>query len=786
MKKSILLFAIIIIISQISYASNIKITPIMLNFKGVVASGNTVVAFADFGSVLISRDDTESWQQVRVFDGGTIKNIFIHDNELTAINDRGEIAVSPDTGQSWSLAKSLGDSVLAAIEYPGGYFLRMRNKLITLTPDFSIAKEIIINSPYLKRVGFAYQPKYDKSILYANDKFIAEFDSSTFIRFDTGLAPIDTLKLLEHIELGDYMSGYRMLVDSDYIYMRYSYAGGGVLRSSVFRTRDFKNVEKYIDLNNLFSIYSIRDGIYFSVNKTRDDKYLIDTTKLYTGFRSGYYDPEKFYRKINEFTVSNNKQIIVGDRKILEIFDLKDSTLEVVSAYLGFSYRDPPDQVGGDTLLFYSQRSPIYKSDNAGLTFLPTVDKTYPGYDKNFRSAVISYRHYDSKSKRLYLFGEHSWGGWGDIVWTSDDLGRSFDSTRITGISFGSGSIFIPNAIIISKIQQRGDEFIETHAVIRRKNDTSTAYSNIITLKEDGRIVKHVRMAGANSINYSYSKDTSTYLAQSYNVIDSTSNVIYSSDGGESWEVIHKFPINQAIVGVNDIEVNGREYMAFVHLDYINYRENFPEYSGAFLDVVDKETNQFTSIASWGPNPNPEYTDYGISITSDGGKAYIVIRDTLFVVDNLFDKSTWGYYLLPESGRILRQFKKFGGKFFCWYADASNPGNMSWIEPIGPITGVKKQTIDYLYSYPPYPNPARTTVRALIYWDAASKIDDDHIGVYDIFGAKVGGREDITIDYQSAYSGFLIWDCTNVGSGLYFIQIKRGSKSKTLKIIVNK
>ncbi len=111
--KRIALLWYLFLLGSISQAGNIKITPILINFKGVAVSGNITIAYADFGSALISRDNDATWEQIRVFDGGEILDILIDGNKMTAFNDRGEIAGSADEGRSWSIIRKLGDSVLA-------------------------------------------------------------------------------------------------------------------------------------------------------------------------------------------------------------------------------------------------------------------------------------------------------------------------------------------------------------------------------------------------------------------------------------------------------------------------------------------------------------------------------------------------------------------------------------------------------------------------------------------------------------------------------------------------
>ncbi len=106
------------------------------------------------------------------------------------------------------------------------------------------------------------------------------------------------------------------------------------------------------------------------------------------------------------------------------------------------------------------------------------------------------------------------------------------------------------------------------------------------------------------------------------------------------------------------------------------------------------------------------------------------------------------------------------------------------------ITDVKEdnqiEVYNYLYAYPPYPMPAINIVQSLIYWDWSIDIDKDEIDVYNIYGKKIEGKEKITIEKINQYSGYLIWDCSDVDNGIYFIQLKHGTNSLLLKILVDK
>jgi hypothetical protein len=96
------------------------------------------------------------------------------------------------------------------------------------------------------------------------------------------------------------------------------------------------------------------------------------------------------------------------------------------------------------------------------------------------------------------------------------------------------------------------------------------------------------------------------------------------------------------------------------------------------------------------------------------------------------------------------------------------------------------ETQNYLYAYPPYPLPATNEVRSLIYWDTSTDIENDEMTVYNIYGKKVAGKEKIRIDKLTNYSGNLVWDCSEVPSGIYIIYITHGTESRAVKVIVNK
>ncbi|TAL71036.1 MAG: T9SS type A sorting domain-containing protein, partial [Bacteroidetes bacterium] len=126
-----------------------------------------------------------------------------------------------------------------------------------------------------------------------------------------------------------------------------------------------------------------------------------------------------------------------------------------------------------------------------------------------------------------------------------------------------------------------------------------------------------------------------------------------------------------------------------------------------------------------------------------------------------------------------------------FYSNASGLDNISYLSGEGidtttSVIDVDVEVQNYLYAYPPFPMPAKNYIKTLIYWDLSLDIDKDIIEVYNIYGEKLEGRERIRIDKQNQYSGWLVWDCSDVESGIYFIKINHGTRTIYLKVMVDR
>ncbi len=90
----------------------------------------------------------------------------------------------------------------------------------------------------------------------------------------------------------------------------------------------------------------------------------------------------------------------------------------------------------------------------------------------------------------------------------------------------------------------------------------------------------------------------------------------------------------------------------------------------------------------------------------------------------------------------------------------------------------------HFYATEPYPLPARSIVKSKLYWDGSFDLRQAIDGVYDVMGNKVEGKERITLKDIGKATAELVWECSGVPAGVYFIVIRHNGRADTIPVIV--
>jgi hypothetical protein len=164
------------------------------------------------------------------------------------------------------------------------------------------------------------------------------------------------------------------------------------------------------------------------------------------------------------------------------------------------------------------------------------------------------------------------------------------------------------------------------------------------------------------------------------------------------------------------------------------------------------------------------FTPSDVYVSSNDGKDW-----TKFVLDM---QRPDGKEVKFDDGVIIDDYLIVTSNYGIWRAKLSDLGIK--------VKSTVKSEIErnYLYTYPPYPNPAKSEVKVLFYWDINLPMTTDDISIYDIKGKKIDAVDNISLVKQESHYGNLIWDCSTAQPGIYLINIKHGTEEKAVKVVV--
>lgn len=789
MKRIILFVALFFIYCYDSFGVDFKFTPLSLSFYSIEAQGDVLATYGTSGSMLISYNNSLSWNKVSIFERGNVVKVFLDNKTIYSFNDCGDYAISTDNGNTWKVSSFINDSVFAVIKYPEGYFVRAKHQLILIDNDLKIKNSYNL---FYNPVWLNWNPNnrlYRNSIAYLNGNFIAVADSinkgnvansTILLMFNDKLNLIDTIIPSKFGLCQNCYGNYDLFTDSSYIYLN--------LENYIYRSKDFAN----------WVLYQTVDKSYFKAYKLIDNKlffyniswYLSDRLQIKL-FQSEYPDSAKilldcwntqnsFKRYVNDFIINNKKAIFVGNNNFILALNLIDSTTSFYSDYNVISPYTSPERINDSTFMFVAKQSNgasvsyIYLSKDKGITFFPTLDTT--NYFLNDFKKPLNYlfNYIDYGGEKIYFIGSNNWYTFKDKgAFISEDFGKTFKFKKIDLPSNNN-----PLSKAIPNIKKIGPNFVFPINTLGNKS-----YSFIYTISSN--IENLYSFIDSNLvINYVFSKDTNTYLVHCINTTDTTNEIKYTSDKGENWERIKKYSKQDSLLFYKEISFKNKTYLILVNISKIDSIITIDA-----IDLYDRLVkNIFTCKARYYSSGNKLYIEESIGICTDSNYIYVANNDTLFYSENVNNISKSQYYLFPFNGKIYRTFSKYDNRFYAWYEDSLRPKNLYWIDlsKPTPVTESPKIEFDtYLYYYPPFPLPSHGYIRALVYWDLNSNPDDFIITIYNIKGVKVAGNGDIAFEKISNYSGYIVWDAKNMEKGIYFINIQNKKISNTFKIILD-
>ena len=334
-------------------------------------------------------------------------------------------------------------------------------------------------------------------------------------------------------------------------------------------------------------------------------------------------------------------------------------------------------------------------------------------------------------------------------------------------------------------------------------------YKNLYVSNDLGKTFRRV----TDNQSLSMSTILTIYIDEKDVVYLGTNNgIYYSIDYGNKWEKYSPESISQTVYSllkIGDTLFIGTDKNGLYRtsdngqtVQQLTLNQKHPEIQINDIKYIDNNLYLGTKIYSdsfKGITVNGE----GIFFSSDMGNTWEKrnqgLPDSLEIVsiaeygDYIFVGTTWygaifyssdqGQSWLPlnkgYAGYSLYKLSIYEGILYA----ASSAGIYS-LNLKNWITGVDKlEKRNYFYSYDVYPNPAKEKVTANIYWDKTLDINNAEVGIYDIYGNKIESQENIEIIQESDWTGKLVWNCSGIPAGTYFIRIQYGTQDRVIKLL---
>ena len=792
MKKLTYILILLIILANSLFTENVKVEPIKLNYYKIEQYDNELVLLADYGFISIYNLKTKDFEHIKIFPSGRTLNIFSKNEIFYAINENGEIASSNDY-KNWDKIKKLNNKLIGTIQVDNGFVFRDSNSVFITDNDFQIKKIYKVTSPKLNPpiANWSYKPDYTRSMCFYKNNIIVESDSNRLLKFNTQLELEEEIDLRKtsvyDTTLKSCQSNYILLANSENLYI------------NIFQvTNKYKSVDRMFETNDLinFKLVNVDSSFFGKYRIIKDSLYtinlqdstFIDSTHItFTKFL--YADPYfSFYR---DFIINESDYYLAGRSGALEKVNKENRSIEIINETYHISPSYNPIILDDTTAIFLSgsnyynetEMYPFfYKTNIKENKYNSIIKKNYPGYNPVLKNSQFYLMKIDSTNFTFSFLGVKYYNSTPSSIFYSYDTLKTFTiidtyPQYITQNYSLQGSRNVDYSNLRLKIIGNLQYWFEPS----RSHPSKTEHTSFRVTDLDFKNYWCYLDSNKN-IDYVYFRDTNNFVIHYSNLIDTgRSEIAITTDRGASWEYIHKYEISDTLRGLYDIQFKAKDLLILFHSN-----SSKPDTS-IYMDVYLPEDNKFSRIKQWKKRDfNTSYINF-VSLGYNNKIVNMVVGDTLFYIEDLFDFSKWRYRLLQNNGYINGKLTMWGDKLICYYQDDSTEKNFYIISfPDTTLMSVEGNELDkrnYFYSYDVYPNPAKEKVTANIYWDKTLDINNSVIGIYDIYGNKIESQENIEIIQESDWTGKLTWNCSGVPTGTYFIRIQYGTEDRVIKLL---
>lgn len=815
--NKISLYLILIAFSVISItAKNYKITPVNIDFNGVISIDDNVVIYGSNGYYYYSEDGAKTWEERKILEQANVKKILEYNNDLYGIIEDGYLIKSTDKGNSWIVKKYDKDSIdkFIAMDVDNEkFFVRSIDKIIEFNLDLEYESHFSDSILFYSEFQGKHNPLYAREFLsYHNNKLFIPLTDRNFMLLSDDYQYKKIKKISEcNSALTDkkpFLTGLDYLNDS--LMVKIEIAGKVEQYIFLIGNGNYEENWKLIPLDSsLFinfnaydnSIYGIgRDlgltgdfdkdwKFHFGIPKTTylnkydlaKDTLEIVGNKYYSYYKlgtvqtdeiganySGYYD----MYDIGPYFINDSTIICVGRSKFIFISYDMGKNWELQSFIDG-----TPNIIFDDNNYVNSGILSSYTS-NGGMTYTPQkiVDTTACHYCR------FTYHHltFISPEGKGFYFGIPEFDNYSNIGFTQDS-GKTFEFKST--LDFYSKTFkFGTNFALI------GDEYVTVQNRLTTPSNPQLPYKWVSMMfkfnKDDfSQYTREFLDTSKYKYYYIFPKDKNSFtevlqFIEPNHPDDQYLEIRTTTDNGETWETNHKIKNYSNVYkfyehNKDSLFITSYELTYYSGIDYMNrvylYDRTRNELDTLFIeDDVERSNLQVVyfdnnfylmgeNLLKIGNSDLTEWSDVPNWPTENPSFKEVIFNDNV---------------LIAKYNDEIRVEKNFNlNNYYKIVADE--------------ITSVEVPKV-VLRTYSAYPNPATNIVKAELYWESGFDIKESIKGVYDINAKLVANRNEIKLINSDNYAGTIEWNCSSHQSGLYFIVIEHGNNRQSIPIMIVK
>ncbi len=821
-----------------------KVERMITDYRGVVTNGKNILCYGDYGIITHTLDFGKTFKQLNIGDKHNIKCIKVVGDDFVGITDNS-LVKSTTNGLTWEIKEVFGSSrIIDMVLYDKTMYLLTPTGVYTADNNLNVSVVPIVSLDSNSEYNDLETDDKDMYIIYMKKYLIHystvsnQFDTTDIIKVADpscgNCKNISNLKLdgntiytlINSTNNGARVDSSQQIVKSDNKGVTWKSQFGLIKNGCyiiidtelcIFQPRPL-NAENSILLGMEYFKIDTSKYIYSSADATIiNDKDSIDRTIYYSNS-----DPSKFKEAI---AINNDTLIAVGSKGMILMSYNGGKNWEVKSFFNAY-FRDVENvSFQSEKLIYIISRQNFFKTEDGGITWLPQKFKDYPQFaglaptSYFFNSTGNGYVKTITRNPAdTNILVTNDYGNTYTLQYNDSLTHFNYDNNSSYGIRNPKG-LDVGNYILylISRTEKDSNGVILPKRIVLR-------YDKNFRLVDTVRLISSV-------LNMILTKDSNVYClaynSSGSNKTDSTGNtkdysykyfILKSTDKGKTWDSLKiKIPIYQTATKTFDSITY--LYLNSVYSNFVGLKDNYilyPTYSQSnsragynLLYRYDYVNNVFDSVkipAKFNGNPNTIFsfdnTVYTISNSNNifytkDIEADVPVWDSIKSSDMFANWEGYDSDYPANSANAIISAHIFNDTTGFLLIGTSQNGiggkefrvNLAKLSLNPKVNGISEPKIDeegaYLWNFAPYPMPGTNMIRSRIYWNRHYNIDNAAINVYGVYGSTSQSKK-IKINKIQDYMGILEWDCSEVPSGVYIIQISLAGESRSFPVMVIK